>query len=220
MFNSLLASGLTAQSFLICTAVSLVLGLLTALCFSFRASFSKSFCLTLAILPAIVQVIIMMVSGSIGAGVAVAGTFSLVRFRSEPGTARQIAALFLSVALGIALGMGYAVLAGVFFLIVTLFFLLLTLVGFGGEHGAQRDLRITIPENMDYEGVFDDLFAKYTTSHSLERVRTTNMGTLYEIRYTVVLKDEKQLKAFMDELRARNGHLTIVCGRVSTESAL
>ena len=208
MFNSLLASGLTAQSFLICTAVSLVLGLLTALCFSFRASFSKSFCLTLAILPAIVQVIIMMVSGSIGAGVAVAGTFSLVRFRSEPGTARQIAALFLSVALGIALGMGYAVLAGVF------------LVGFGGEHGAQRDLRITIPENMDYEGVFDDLFAKYTNSHSLERVRTTNMGTLYEIRYTVVLKDEKQIKAFMDELRARNGNLTIVCGRVSTESAL
>ena len=220
MFNSLLASGLTAQSFLICTAVSLVLGLLTALCFSFRASFSKSFCLTLVILPAIVQVIIMMVSSSIGAGVAVAGTFSLVRFRSEPGTARQIAALFLSVALGIALGMGYAVLAGVFFLIVTLFFLLLTLVGFGGEHGAQRDLRRTIPENMDYEGVFDDLFAKYTTSHSLERVRTTNMGTLYEIRYTVVLKDEKQLKAFMDELRARNGNLTIVCGRVSTESAL
>ena len=220
MFNSLLASGLTAQSFLICTAVSLVLGLLTALCFSFRASFSKSFCLTLAILPAIVQVIIMMVSGSIGAGVAVAGTFSLVRFRSEPGTARQIAALFLSVALGIALGMGYAVLAGVFFLIVTLFFLLLTLVGFGGEHGAQRDLRITIPENLDYEGVFDDLFQQYTTSHSLERVRTTNMGTLYEIRYTVVLKDEKQLKAFMDELRARNGNLTIVCGRVSTERAL
>ena len=220
MFNSLLASGLTAQSFLICTAVSLVLGLLTALCFSFRANFSRSFCLTLAILPAIVQVIIMMVSGSIGAGVAVAGTFSLVRFRSEPGTARQIAALFLAVALGIALGMGYAVLAGVFFLIVALFFLLLTLLGFGGDHDTQRDLRITIPESMDYEGVFDDLFAKYTNSHSLERVRTTNMGTLYEIRYTIVLKDEKQLKTFMDELRTRNGNLTIVCGRVGTESAL
>ena len=220
MFDSLRASGLTAQSFLNCTGVSLVLGLLTALCFSFRAHFSKSFCLTLAILPAIVQVIIMMVSGSIGAGVAVAGTFSLVRFRSEPGTARQIAALFLAVALGIAMGMGYAVLAGVFFLIVTLFFLLLTLVGFGDDRGTQRDLRITIPESMDYEGVFDDLFAQYTTSHSLERVRTTNMGTLYEIRYTIVLKDEKQLKAFMDELRTRNGNLTIVCGRVSTESAL
>ena len=189
MFESLLSGGLTAQSFFICTAVSLVLGLLTALCFSFRASFSRSFCLTLAILPAIVQVIIMMVSGSIGAGVAVAGTFSLVRFRSEPGTARQIAALFLAVALGIAMGMGYAVLAAIFFVIVTLFFLLLTLVGFGGDHSTQRDLRITIPENMDYEGVFDDLFQEYTVSHTLERVKTTNMGTLYEIRYTVVLRD-------------------------------
>ena len=216
MFESLITGGLTAQSFLICTAVSLVLGLLTALCFSFRASFSKSFCLTLAILPAIVQMIIMMVSGSIGAGVAVAGTFSLVRFRSEPGTARQIAALFLAM----ALGMGYAVLAAVFFLIVTLFFLLLTLVNFGGDHGAQRDLRITIPESMDYEGVFDDLFQKYTTAHSLERVRTTNMGTLYELRYTVQLKNEKEIKAFMDEIRTRNGNLTIICGRVSTESAL
>ena len=220
MFESLITGGLTAQSFLICTAVSLVLGLLTALCFSFRASFSKSFCLTLAILPAIVQMIIMMVSGSIGAGVAVAGTFSLVRFRSEPGTARQIAALFLAMALGIALGMGYAVLAAVFFLIVTLFFLLLTLVNFGGDHGAQRDLRITIPESMDYEGVFDDLFQKYTTAHSLERVRTTNMGTLYELRYTVQIKNEKEIKAFMDEIRTRNGNLTIICGRVSTESAL
>ena len=96
----------------------------------------------------------------------------------------------------------------------------MTLVGFGGDHGTQRDLRITIPESMDYEGVFDDLFAKYTTMHSLERVRTTNLGTLYEIRYTIALKDETQLKAFMDELRTRNGNLTIVCGRVSTESAL
>ena len=160
--------------------------------------------------------IIMMVSGSIGAGVAVAGTFSLVRFRSEPGTARQIAALFLAMALGIALGMGYAVLAAVFFLIVTLFFLLLTLVNFGGDHGAQRDLRITIPESMDYEGVFDDLFQRYTTAHSLERVRTTNMGTLYELRYTVQFKNEKEIKAFMDEIRTRNGNLTIICGRVST----
>ena len=220
MFNSLISSGLTAQNFLVCTGVSLALGLLIALCFSFRASFSKSFCVTLAILPAIVQVIIMMVSGSIGAGVAVAGTFSLVRFRSEAGTARQIGAIFLAVAIGIALGMGYAVLAAVFFVIVTLFFLLLTVVGFGEDHGAHRDLRITIPENLDYEGVFVDLFDRYTRSHVLNRVKTTNMGTLYEIRYTIVMKDDKQIKAFLDEIRTRNGNLTIVCGRVGTESSL
>ena len=98
--------------------------------------------------------------------------------------------------------------------------LLLTLVGFGGDHGTQRDLRITIPENMDYEGVFDDLFQEYTVSHTLERVKTTNMGTLYEIRYTVVLRDEKKIKAFLDDLLTRNGNLTIICGRVGTESAL
>ncbi len=208
------------MGFLLCTGASLILGLLVSLCFSFRSRFSKSFALTLAILPAIVQVIIMMVSGSIGAGVAVAGTFSLVRFRSEPGTARQIGALFLAVAVGIACGMGYVVLAAVFFAIVTLFFLLLTLVGYGEVKDIQRDLRITIPEDLDYEGVFDDLFASYTTSHTLNQVKTTNMGTLYELRYTVTLRDEHKIKPFLDEIRTRNGNLTIVCGRVSTESNL
>ncbi len=220
MFNSLISSGLTAQSFLICTGVSLLLGLLTALCFSIKSSFSKSFCLTVAILPSIVQVIIMMVSGSVGAGVAVAGTFSLVRFRSEAGTARQIGAIFLAVAIGIIMGMGYAVLAAAFFLVVTLFFILLTVLPFGEDHGGHRDLRITIPENLDYEGVFDDLFDRYTRSHSLQRVRTTNMGTLYEIRYTIVMKDETKIQEFLDEIRTRNGNLTIVCGRVGTESSL
>ena len=171
-------------------------------------------------LPAIVQVIITMVSSSIGAGVAVAGTFSLIRFRSEPGTAQQISALFLAVALGIICGMGYVVLAGVFFLVVTAFFLLLTLVGFGGSRDSRRDLRITIPEDLDYEGIFDDLFAQFTSSHTLDQVRTTNMGTLYELRYTVTLRDEHQIKPFMDQIRTRNGNLTVVCGRVSAESHL
>lgn len=220
MFDSIILSGITLPSFLICTAASLVLGLLVSLCFSFRSQFSGSFAITLAILPAIVQVIIMMVSGSIGAGVAVAGTFSLVRFRSEPGTARQIGALFLSVALGIACGMGYVVLAASFFAIVTLFFMLLTAIGFGAHKGSQRDLRITIPEDLDYEGIFDDLFSTYTSAHTLERVKTTNMGTLYELRYTVTIKDEHKIKAFLDEIRTRNGNLTVVCGRVSSESNL
>lgn len=220
MFNSLIDGSLTAEAFFLCTAASLILGLLTALCFSFRSRFSKSFILTLAILPAIVQVIIMMVSGSIGAGVAVAGTFSLVRFRSETGTAQQISAVFLSVALGIILGMGYILVAVVFFVIVALFFLLLTFVGVGEDKSVQRDLRITIPESLDYEGVFDDLFNTYTVSHRLDRVKTTNMGTLYELRYTVVLKNEASIKEFLDALRTRNGNLTIICGRVSTESNL
>ncbi|MDD6023847.1 MAG: DUF4956 domain-containing protein [Oscillospiraceae bacterium] len=220
MFNSLIDSTLTPEGFFLCTAAALILGLLTALCFSFRARFSKSFILTLAILPAIVQVIIMMVSGSIGAGVAVAGTFSLVRFRSEAGTAQQISAVFLSVALGIILGMGYILVAVIFFVIIALFFLLLTFVGIGENKSVQRDLRITIPESLDYEGVFDDLFNTYTVSHRLDRVKTTNMGTLYELRYTIVLKNEASIKEFLDALRTRNGNLTIICGRVGTESNL
>ena len=218
MFISITQNGLNVGSFLGCTAAALILGLLTALAFSYRSHLSKSFSLTLAILPAIVQVVIMMVSGSIGAGVAVAGTFSLVRFRSEPGTARQICALFLAVSLGIILGMGYIFLAGIFFVIMALFTMLLTRVGFGEDRDNQRDLRITIPESLDYEGIFDDIFDTYTRSHTLERVRTTNMGTLYELRYTVVLKDDKTVKTFLDEIRSRNGNLTVICGRVATES--
>ena len=138
MLNSIIGTELTVSSFFLCTAVSLLLGVETALVSMYRSHTTQSFAVTLAVLPAVVQLVIMLVNGDLGAGVAVAGTFSLVRFRSEPGTARQIAALFLAVALGIALGMGYAVLAGVFFLIVTLFFLLLTLVGFGGGRGNDR----------------------------------------------------------------------------------
>lgn len=219
MFNTVIASGLTPQSFLICTFASLILGLLVALCFSFRSSFSKSFIITLAIIPAIVQMIIMMVSGSIGAGVAVAGTFSLIRFRSEAGTARQIGAIFLAVALGISNAMGYVVVSAVFFVIITAFYLILNLVNLGG-HDLQRDLRITIPESLDYEGVFDDLFDTYTLKHSLDRVKTTNMGTLYELRYSITVKNESQIKAFMDEIRTRNGNLTVICGRMATESDL
>lgn len=220
MFSTVLSTQITPLPFLICTGTALILGLLVALCFSFRSNFSRSFAVTLAILPAIVQLIIMMVSGSIGAGVAVAGTFSLVRFRSEPGTARQIGALFLAVALGIACGMGYVILAAVFFVIVTLFFLLLTAVGFGESRQVQRDLRITIPEDLDYEGIFDDLFSQYTAAHTLDRVKTTNMGTLYELQYTITLLDESKIKPFLDEIRTRNGNLTVICGRTRTESNL
>ena len=218
MFNSITANGLTLPGFMICTGSALILGLLLALCFSFRAHFSKSFLMTLALLPAIVQVVIMMVSGSIGAGVAVAGTFSMVRFRSEPGTARQILALFFATALGICLGMGCVLLAVLFFVVTILFYLLLSAIPFGEAVGDQRELRISIPENLNYDDLFEDLFETYTRTHTLTRVRTTNMGTLYELRYTVILKQDAQLKAFMDEIRTRNGNLTVSCSILGTES--
>lgn len=220
MLNSILGSELTLVSFLICTAVSLLLGVGTALVSMCRSRTTQSFAVTLAILPAVVQLVIMLVNGNLGAGVAVAGAFGLVRFRSAPGTAKEIGALFLAMAIGLATGMGYVWLAVMAFVIVSAVMLLLTAVNFGGADEHKRVLRITIPESLDYDGLFDDLFEKYTKSCVLERVKTSNMGTLYELTYRVTLPDDHAPKAFLDELRCRNGNLNITCGREATKDAL
>lgn len=220
MLNSIIGAELTLSAFLICTASSLLLGIGTALAAQYRSRSTQSFAVTLAILPAVVQVVIMLVNGNLGAGVAVAGAFSLVRFRSAPGTAREIGALFLAMALGLATGMGYVALAFLFFLILAAAMLALTALKFGQPSAAERVLKITIPENLDYEGLFDDLFAQYTKSHELVRVKTSSMGTLYELEYRVTLPGESVPKDFLDALRCRNGNLNIVCGRESTKDAL
>ena len=221
MLDTIMTGGtLTTATFFLCTAVSLVLGLGTALLCTYKSKYSQSFALTLAMLPAMVQVIIMMVNGNIGAGVAVAGAFSLVRFRSAPGTAKEIGMIFLAMAIGLATGMGYVVLAAAFFAVMALFTLLLTALRFGAAGERERELKITIPENLDYDGLFDDLFAKYTASAVFDRVKTSNMGTLYELSYRVTLKDERVPKEFLDELRCRNGNLNIVCGRIANKEAL
>lgn len=220
MLSSIIGSEITLSVFAICTAVSLVLGIGTALVSMFKNRCSQSFAVALAVLPAIVQVVIMLVNGNIGAGVAVAGAFSLVRFRSAPGSAREIGYVFLAMAIGLATGMGYVVLAAVFFVVIAAVMLLLAAVNFGSIHDSERVLKITIPENLDYDGLFDDLFEKYTKSHELVKVRTSNMGTLYELQYRIVLKSAQPPKAFIDDIRCRNGNLNIICGRVSTDDAL
>ena len=220
MLNSIIETDLTLSAFLICTAVSLALGIGLALVSRFRARTTQSFAVTLAILPVVVQVVIMLVNGNIGAGVAVAGAFSLVRFRSAPGTAREIGVLFLGMAIGLATGMGYVGLAALTFVIVSAALLALTALHFGQHDSGERILKITIPENLDYEGLFDDLFERYTTAHTLEKVKTTNMGTLYELHYRINLRQEPVSKSFLDELRCRNGNLTIVCCREETHESL
>ena len=220
MLDSILASGLTLPAFLICTAVSLVLGIATAFLSMYRSKCSQGFAVTVAVLPAIVQIVILLVNGNVGAGVAVAGAFSLVRFRSVPGTARAIGVIFLAMALGLATGMGYVGLAVMAFVIVSAAMLLLTAVNFGGAEEHERVLKITIPESLDHDGLFDDLFEKYTKSCVLERVKTSNMGTLYELQYRVTLRDAQVPKAFLDALRCRNGNLNITCSRELTGEAL
>ncbi|MCR5351602.1 MAG: DUF4956 domain-containing protein [Bacteroidales bacterium] len=186
----------------------------------YRSRYTGSFVLTLALLPAMVQLVIMMVNGNIGAGVAVAGAFSLIRFRSAPGSAKEIGLVFLATDIGLATGMGYVAAASVFFVVIAAFALLLTLSGFGAGDSDERELKITIPENLDYDGLFDDLFEQYTCRAELDRIRVTNMGTLYELSYKVVLRDSVGTKVFLDELRTRNGNLNIVCGKPETKETL
>ena len=221
MLSSIITgSEITILSFLMCTAVSLGLGVCLSLICMYKSKYSQSFIMTVAMLPALVQIVIMMVNGNIGAGVAVAGAFGLIRFRSSAGSAKEIGMVFLATAIGLATGMGYVGIAIIFFAIIALFILVMTKTGFGASAANERELKITIPENLDYDGLFDDLFAKYTNNSELDRVKTTNMGTLYELSYKVMLKDESKTKAFLDELRERNGNLNIVCGKPVTKEAL
>ena len=220
MFNSVIPTAMTLSAFLICLLGAIVLGVLTALVFSVRSRPSGSLVLAVAALPPIVTLVIMMVNGNIGAGLAVAGAFSLVRFRSAPGTARDIVALFMATAIGLACGMGYVGIAALFFLVMAVFVLALSFLRFGEISRSYRQLRITIPENLDYDGLFDDLFKRYTTRHELVRVKTTNMGTLYELTYDIHIKGSEVSKKFIDEIRCRNGNLNISCSQQAEKEML
>lgn len=206
--------------FLASIFLALALGIGTALVFQFRTKHTASMATTLAIMPPAIALVIMLVNGNIGAGVAVAGAFALVRFRSLPGTAKEIAAIFVAMAVGLACGMTQLLLAVIFFAIMSVTVIVLTLIGFGDKSAKMRQLRVTIPEDLDYYELFDDLMEKYTTEWELSRVKTTNMGTLYELWFDVMLKDEKQAKEFMDAIRCRNGNLRVMMGRIAEKPTL
>lgn len=218
MFESVISSGITAAGFAICTAASVILGLGLALVYMFRNKrYSSGFVVTLAMLPVTVQVVIAMVNGNIGVGVAVAGAFSLVRFRSAAGSAREIGAVFACMAIGLATGMGYVGVAAIFTVIVVLLLMLYTAVRLGETRADERTLKLTIPESLNYTGVFDDLFGKYTSAHRLEKVRTTGMGSLYQLTYRITLRTPTAEKEFIDQLRCRNGNLEISLGRLDND---
>ena len=216
LFASVISTTVNWQAIILCTLSSLILGAAAAAIYCYKSTYTKSFVVTLALLPAMVQIVIMLVNGNLGAGVAVMGAYSLVRFRSVPGSAREIGSLFFAMALGLATGMGYLGYAVLFLLLIGIANILLYSTSFAAPKLIDRELKITIPESLDYEGVFDDLFDKYTTRHELLHVKTSNMGSLYELCYLVRLKDTGINKNFLDEIRCRNGNLNITCGRLST----
>ena len=215
IYESQTAVSISFADFAASFAVSIALGLLISAAYMHNTRYTKSFVATLAMLPAIICVIIMMVNGSVGTGVAVAGAFSLVRFRSVPGTAKEICAIFLAMGTGLITGMGYLGLAAVFSAVLSLAIIIFNHLDLGSKKNAGRykSIRIMIPEDLDYTGVFDDLFAEYTNSCELVNVRTTNMGSMFRLTYDVTLKDPDREKELIDKLRCRNGNLEINVSR-------
>jgi len=181
--------------------------------YTIKNDYTGSFITTIAIIPAIVQIIIMLVNGNIGAGVAVAGAFSLVRFRSAPGSGKEITSIFLSMAAGLATGMGYIGIAVIFVVIITIANLIFSNISIFNGASGEKYLKITVPEGLDFEGIFDDIFERYTTKAELMEVKTTAMGSLYRLNYKIVIRSKVSTKGMLDEMRERNGNLEIICSR-------
>lgn len=221
LFDTDMTSLISVQDFILCLVFSLVIGLILVFAYSYHSRYTKSFVVTLALLPAVVCVVIMMVNGNVGAGVAVAGAFSLVRFRSVPGTAREICVLFLAMGAGLICGMGYLAYGLLFTLILSAACMLYTRLDFGAKKNSQlyRTIHITIPEDLDYSGVFEEIFHDYASSWELTQVKTTNMGSLFRLSYNISLLEAEVEKELIDKLRCRNGNLEITVSKQETTAA-
>lgn len=224
MFEGIFDSGsvtvISVPDFILCVGVSLAIGLVMAFAYMYKTRYTKSFVVTLSMLPAIVCVVIMMVNGNVGAGVAVAGAFSLVRFRSVPGTAKEIGSIFMAMGAGLIAGMGYLGYAALFTVILCVALLIYNHFDFGTEKKREtyRTIRIVIPEDLDYSGVFDDIFNEYTKKSELTGVKTTNMGSMFKLSYDVILKDVSKEKEMIDKIRCRNGNLEISVSKQAANS--
>ena len=220
LVKSITADGVvTVQSFIISSVAAIILGAIVALTFTHKGKSSHTFAFALALVPLTVQVVIMIINNNIGTGIAVAGAFNLVRFRSAPGSAKEIAAIFIAMGVGLACGAGFVGIAVTLCVVACLLTLLYSSLKLGDSRGV-RELRILIPENLDYTGIFDDIFNEYTRSVELVQVKTSNMGSLYKLTYHVVLKSADKEKEMMDKIRCRNGNLDISMGRVAAQEIL
>ena len=213
-----LVQGLQMMDFMSTILGSLLIGVIIALCYTYRNRSSRSFVSTLVMIPVVVSAVILIINRDIGAGIAVAGAFSLVRFRSIPGTAKELGMLFLAMGSGLVAGMGQLLYAVLFTLILCVVFLIGNHLNLGKRDSKRlyRTFNITIPEDLDYTDIFDDLMQAYTTSHELVRVKTTNMGSMFRLTYHVTLRDAKLEKSFIDLLRCRNGNLEITVSNQET----
>ncbi len=211
MFDSIYSAVVTPAQFFTMAAAALVSGFLYSWIMSFRVRSTKRFFIVSALIPFVVSAVITFVNGNIGAGVAIGGAFGLIRFRSAQGSADEIAAILGAMGSGIAFGMGYVAYGVVILLAMALLFLLLSCVHIFEHRDREEDrlLRITIPETLEYGGAFDDAFERYLKKAERESVKTTGMGSMFRLSYRIRMKDPAEEKAFLDELRTRNGNLEI-----------
>ncbi len=213
IFNTTSTLNIGIDSFLICMTVSIILGIVMAKIYAYKTRCTKGFISTLALLPLVVSMVIIMVNGNIGTGVAVAGAFSLVRFRSVPGSAKEIGAIFTAMCTGLTLGMGYIAFAVIFSLLASIFSLILNISNLFSNNIENRILTLTIPESLNYTNLFEEIFTKYLNNYNLVSSKMTNMGSLFKLRYEIEFKNLKKEKEFIDELRVKNGNLEIIVSK-------
>lgn len=207
-------NGVTSiEALLVSLSISIVLGLIIAITYKYTSKYSKNFLITITLLPILVESVMLMVNGNLGTSVAIMGAFSLVRFRSIPGTSKEILIIFFAMTVGIATGMGQIWFAIILTLICSILIILFNKMTFFDKNKSEKELKILIPENLDYEEIFDDIFEEYVNKVSLEKTKTTNMGSMFELTYKVILKDNIKEKAFLDKLRTRNSNLKISLSR-------
>ena len=217
MFNSIINNNIDIKSFTIIMISSIIIGLIISLVHMKGGKYSKNYSITLAVLPSLVSAIIMVVNGSVGTAVAVMGSFSLIRFRSIPGSSREILDIFFTMVMGVILGSGYIVFAYIMCIFVSIILLILNKSKFGEIKGI-KSLKILIPEDLDYTNVFNDIFTKYTSSYTLTKTSLTNMGSMFELKYDIILKGNINEKEFIDELRTRNSNLRITLSNIEEET--
>ena len=196
-------------SCMICIIVAIILGGVISFTHKATTKSTPNLLITLAILPVLVQVVILLINGNLGTSLAVAGAFSLIRFRSMPGNSKEIISVFWAMSIGLALGMGYIAYSILITIIVAILIITLNKIVLGTQNRKERKLKILIPENLDYDEVFSDIFKEYTDKFELRKVKTTNMGSMYELNYIIDIKKSKKEKEFMDKIRCRNGNMLV-----------
>lgn len=223
MFNSIFDStttGLSITTGLICAAVALVLGVVIAITHMKTSQTTKGFLTTLATLPLLVMAVMIMINGNLGTSIAILGAFSLIRFRSIQGQAKDLLSVFFAMMVGLACGMGHILFAAVITVIAVIAILIFSYTNFLEPNQKQRVLKIVVPEDLDYEEVFDEIFAKYTSRAKLIRMKTMNMGSLYKLTYDVTMKNGVKEKDFLDEIRVKNCNLKVLLSHPCMEEEI